>query len=323
MIASQVPIASQIPKVSSLAGANVGGANVSSTAMSRTKTKQPDRLLMMILIAIAIHTLIILGISFSGNDIPEESKITPRIDVTLVNTRSDEAPEKADYLAQANQEGGGNTQDKIRPETLFTPLAPTDEVKVTTPTPPSMDLPKEQKANRSEFMTLNSEKYRIATDTDPSKKTESKSKTAAQLISQSKDIASLEVELGESMRAYSAKPKLKYISAATKEYKYATYMESWRRKVEKIGNLNFPEEAKRRNLAGSLMLDVAINPDGTIRSLKVRRSSGHKILDDAAMRIVHLAAPFAPLSAAILKETDVLHITRTWQFLGGGMTTSR
>ena len=285
--------------------------------------KQPDRMGLMVIVAVAIHTIIILGISFSGNDLPDESKITPRLEVTLVNTRSDKVPEKADYLAQANQEGGGNTTEKVRPETLFTPLIPKDVIKVTTPTPPNVDQPKEQRANRKELMSQENSQHKIVSDVDPAKKTESKSKTAAQLISQSRDIASLEVELGEQMRAYSQLPRSINITASTKEYKYATYMESWRRKVEKIGNLNFPEEAKRRNLKGSLMLDVAINPDGTIRSIQVRRSSGHKLLDDAATRIVHLASPFAPLSESILKDIDVLHITRTWKFMGGDMTTSR
>ncbi len=297
---------------------------MSSPQLAYTSSfKQPDRLGLMVIIAIAIHALVILGISFSGPDLPDESKITPRIEVTLVDTRSDIEPDEADYLAQANQEGGGNTQEKIRPETLFAPLIPQDVVDITTPTPPSFQQPKQQKASRKELMSQQTSKDKIVTDVEPVKKSETKSKTAAELISQSRAIASLEVELGESMRAYSQMPRNKYITAQTKEYKYATYMESWRRKVEKIGNLNFPEEAKRRNLKGSLMLDVAINADGTIRSIKVRRSSGHKLLDDAAMRIVHLAAPFAPLSPAILKETDVLHITRTWKFLGGDLTTAR
>jgi len=291
--------------------------------ISSSYFKQPDRLGTMVILAAAVHAVIILGITFSGNELPDESKITPRIEVTLVNTRSEIEPDKADYLAQANQEGGGNTDEKIRPETLFAPLIPKNVINVTTPTPPNVAQPKEQRAERKELMSQAESKTKIVTDVSPVKKSETKSKTAAELVSQSKDIASLEVELGESMRAYSQLPRKKYITAQTREYKYATYMESWRRKVEKIGNLNFPEEAKRRNLKGSLILDVAINADGTIRSLKVRRSSNHKLLDDAAMRIVHLAAPFAPLSAAILKETDVLHITRTWEFLGGDLKTSR
>ncbi|MDH3325297.1 MAG: TonB family protein [Gammaproteobacteria bacterium] len=278
---------------------------------------------LMIIVAIALHTIIILGITFSGSDLPDESKVTPRIEVTLVNTRSEIVPDKADYLAQANQEGGGNTQEKIRPETLFAPLIPKDVINITAPTPPSVDQPREQKASRKEFMSQETSTSKIVTDVAPVKKSDTKSKTAAELVSQSKNIASLEVELGESMRAYSQLPRKKYITAQTKEYKYATYMESWRRKVEKIGNLNFPEEAKRRNLKGSLILDVVINADGTIRSINVSKSSNHKLLDDAAVAIVRLAAPFAPLSPAILKETDVLHITRTWEFMGGDLTSSQ
>jgi len=92
-------------------------------------------------------------------------------------------------------------------------------------------------------------------------------------------------------------------------------MEAWRSKVERIGNLNYPDEARKRKLSGSLILDVALNPDGSVNDVVVRRSSGQKILDDAAIRIVHLAAPFAPFPADIRKDTDILHITRTWQFL--------
>ena len=92
-------------------------------------------------------------------------------------------------------------------------------------------------------------------------------------------------------------------------------MEAWRAKVERVGNLNYPEEARRRKLAGQLVLDVALNPDGKINQITIRRSSGHKVLDDAAIRIVELAAPYAPFPEEIRAETDVLHITRTWQFL--------
>jgi protein TonB len=201
-------------------------------------------------------------------------------------------------------------------------LIPEDVVEVSTPTPPLIGAPEQKRTTREEFMTQEVAKEEIVADVKPEQKEETKKVSAAQLISQSKQIASLEAELGETMQAYAKMPRRKYITAATKEYKYATYMESWRRKVEKIGNLNFPEEAKRRNLSGSLILDVAINPNGTIKHITIARSSGYKLLDDAAARIVHLAAPFAPLSPEILKETDILHITRTWKFLGDDMMTS-
>jgi protein TonB len=92
-------------------------------------------------------------------------------------------------------------------------------------------------------------------------------------------------------------------------------MEAWRAKVERVGNLNYPDDARKRQLSGSLILDVALNPDGSVNQITVRQSSGHKILDDAADRIVRLAAPFAPFPDDIRAETDILHITRTWQFL--------
>lgn len=283
---------------------------------------QSDYFGLMVIIAAAVHAVLILGITFGGFKIEQENKIIPSMEVTLVNTRSENEPVDADFLAQANQEGGGNTEEKLRPETLFAPLIPEDVAQVSTPTPPLIGAPEQKRTTREEFMTQEEAEEEIVADVKPEQKEETKKVSAAQLISQSKQIASLEAELGETMQAYAKMPRRKYITAATKEYKYATYMESWRRKVEKIGNLNFPEEAKRRNLSGSLILDVAINPDGTIKHITIARSSGYKLLDDAAARIVHLAAPYAPLSPEILKETDILHITRTWKFLGNDLMTS-
>ena len=285
--------------------------------------QNPDRFGLMVIVALVVHAVLILGISFGGFDAPEENKVTPRMEVTLVKTQTEKAPDKVDYLAQANQEGGGNVEETVKPETPFSAIAPKQSISLTTPTPPTESVVKEERATRNELLTMDNQDQSMVADIFPVKKKEGDKAKVAQLLSQSHDIASLEVELGTSMRAYAKMPRRKFISAATKEYKYASYMESWRRKVEKIGNLNFPQEAKRRNLAGELILDVAINPDGTIFRVKVARSSGHKLLDDAALRIVHLAAPYAPLTPAILKETDILHITRTWKFLGGDLTTGR
>ena len=111
------------------------------------------------------------------------------------------------------------------------------------------------------------------------------------------------------------RPRKKFISASTKEYEYAAYMDAWRRKVERVGNLNYPEEAKKLNLSGSLQLDVALNKDGTINQITIRRSSGEKVLDDAAIKIVELAAPYAKFPKNIENQVDILHILRTWQFI--------
>ncbi len=110
--------------------------------------------------------------------------------------------------------------------------------------------------------------------------------------------------------------------ARTQEYVFAAYMDAWQRKVERIGNLNYPDEAKRHRLAGSLILQVDLNPDGTVRDVQLLRSSGEKILDDAAIRIVRLSAPYAPFTPAMREETDILQIIRTWQVLAGNRLTA-
>jgi len=139
--------------------------------------------------------------------------------------------------------------------------------------------------------------------------------SASTLLTNSFKIAALSAQIKRKLEAKAEQPRRKFISASTREYRYAAYMESWRAKVEKIGNLNYPDDARRQKLSGSLILDVALNPDGSINEITVRRSSGHKILDDAAIRIVNLASPYSEFPKDIRSEFDILHITRTWRFL--------
>lgn len=139
--------------------------------------------------------------------------------------------------------------------------------------------------------------------------------SATALMTNSFKIASLSAQIRRKLQAKAERPRRKFISASTKEYKYASYMEAWRAKVERVGNLNYPDAARKKKLSGSLILDVALNSDGSINQITVRRTSGHKVLDDAAVRIVELASPYSPFPDHIRGETDILHITRTWQFL--------
>ena len=147
--------------------------------------------------------------------------------------------------------------------------------------------------------------------------------SAADLINRSMEIASLSAQVAASAEAYSERPRQKIISASTQEFKYASYMEAWRAKVERIGNLNYPDEAKRTNLSGSLVLDVALNADGSINNIALRRSSGQAILDEAAIGIVKLAAPYGRFPDDIKKDIDILHIIRTWQFLPDNRLSSK
>ena len=121
--------------------------------------------------------------------------------------------------------------------------------------------------------------------------------------------------------AYAKRPKRKYISANTKEYEYAGYMSAWVARIERIGNLNYPDEARRQQLHGQLVLTVALNRDGSVKDIEVIQPSGHKLLDDAAIRIVRLAAQFPPIP--VEGSVDELYVTRTWQFLPGDILRNR
>ncbi len=301
-----------------------------------------DRLSMTLCLALILHGVIILGVTFAPEDDPP-----PRyesMEIVLVQQQS-QSDDEAKVLAQASLDGGGEiTEENSRPATPLPPPFPDNQPELAAPPPseaqpapaateavqqatPEARPPSEQ---LDQIAVENTEAEQAATevaeaqpapapeavkDEQTSKPEQRKRPSATALLTNSFKIAALSAEIKQKLKTKADRPKRKFVSASTREYKYAAYMEGWRAKVERVGNLNYPEEARRRNISGSLILDVALNPDGSVNQIVIRRSSGHKLLDDAAIRIVKLAAPFAPFPPAIRKDIDILHITRTWQFL--------
>lgn len=315
-----------------------------SEAVKRPIITSTDRLGLTFCLAIISHAIIVLGVTFATEDIRQPRYNT--MDIILVQQRSKHTDD-AKLLAQANLQGGGDTDEKLTPSTPLPPPFPDNQPEVTAPPPLNAPPPEAQAdvareaavetltepANERELIALESTtaenssnktiketKQKAPEQKKADKTVKKKTKpqqqpSATALLTNSFKIASLSAQIRQKLQAKAERPKRKFISASTREYKYAAYMEAWRAKVERVGNLNYPEEARKRKLTGSLVLAVALNPDGSINDIIVRKSSGHKVLDDSAIRIVKLAAPFAPFPDAILKETDILHITRTWQFL--------
>ncbi len=295
-------------------------------ALPNAGSRQPkllpeDRLSLTFCLAAIFHALVILGIVFA----PEE-KAGPRyeyMDIVLVR-QSTEAAEDADVLAQANLIGGGDIDAESIPASPLPPMqiaertelaepAPPQEIEpVAEPEPPEPASPPEQET--VEQLAVQVEQHTSAAEETPDV-VQTKRPSASELMTNSLKMAALSSEVQRKLETRANRPKRTFIPASTRKYKYAAYMEAWRAKVERVGNLNYPEEARRRKISGQLVLDVALNPDGKINQITIRSSSGHKVLDDAAIRIVELAAPYAPFPEAIRAETDVLHITRTWQFL--------
>ncbi len=285
-----------------------------STALSPIRTTSSDRLGVTLFAALALHSLVILGVGFTRDDPAARNPPPLPLEITLVQSRQQAAPKEADYLAQANQAGGGDVREKVRPSTPLAAPHSRDEQgdaesnRLTTsprpqPAPPTRELVTAQRSERQSAVSRARPQPQLPESVE-----------APDLMVRSREIARLEAELRERQQQYAKMPRQTYISANTREYRYAAYEDGWRVKVERIGNLNYPDEAKRKQLSGQLLLDVAINPDGSLHNVSVVRSSGYKVLDDGAIRIVRLAAPFAPFPADIRKDTDILHIIRTWQF---------
>lgn len=278
-----------------------------------------DRLGLTIFFAIVVHALIILGVSFSKYDPSRLPEKLPGLEITLVQSQTDKEIEEADFLAQANQEGGGDSEQVEKAASPVESVAPSSETGEITEAVPETEIATATDLQKKEILTATGKsEHKIALE-NPSEDlpTDRKNVTSKQLLKQSKEIARLSAEVDVSRKVTSNQPKKKFITAQTKEYRFASYEESWRKKVERIGTLNFPDAAARAGLTGNLRMSVTIASDGSVRNIKITKYSGHKILDDAAVRIVKMAAPYARFPEEISKDYDEIVIVRTWQFLAG------
>ncbi|MCU7920218.1 MAG: energy transducer TonB [Candidatus Thiodiazotropha sp. (ex Epidulcina cf. delphinae)] len=276
--------------------------------------KKTDLLGVGLFLAAGIHAFIILGITFKPFDRNRPEYRQQSLEVMVVKRPFEppEADEKPDFLAQTNQRGGGEESDPIKPQIAQAPaLLPLPQPTRAKPLEP-------ERTPQPKDRPLTAETASLRVQAPPPPETTPPPSAKQLLASKQLEIARLTAELERKTLAYAKMPKRKAISASTKEYKYAAYLDAWRRKVERIGNLNYPDQAKRSKLYGNLILHVAVKTDGSVERIRVLHSSGHKVLDDAAVRIVRLAAPFSPFPYEIRKETDILDITRTWQFLRSG-----
>lgn len=270
-----------------------------------------DRFAVSILMALALHAFILLGIGFVLDFKPLTHPLDT-LDVVLVNWRSELKPDEADFLAQASQQGGGESTEASRPSQKNTGASPG---------PSDGDDPLEQQEQMSSVADAAREQVLIEDDTaeftqqiTSIEQPEPPLPTAAALMQESMRMAKLQPGIQRDRESQSKLPRRKWISANTREYEYAAYMQAWVAKVERVGNLNYPEEVRRLQLTGDLIMTVGINLDGSVESIDIRRSSGKAQLDQAATRIVRLAGPYSPLPEHINTAVDVLHITRTWRF---------
>lgn len=291
--------------------------------------------------SVVAHAILIAGLGFTK---PEEKKLQDKakaLEVVLVNAKTKEAPIKADALAQSNLDRGGNTESDRRmksplPVPKTPPAEKADKLAAETKQAKLKAAAKQSEAPRKQQHVAEQEKpaQEVITKQQSPQKVESEPTQQAEavepeqgkheekptilntadLVARSLDAARLEAQLSKNMDAYQKRPKRKFIGARVREYRFASYVEAWRQKVEKVGNLNYPSEAKAQKLYGRLTLTVSIRADGSVEKIELNRSSGHKVLDDAAQRIVELASPYSAFPEEVRQDTDIIEITRTWTF---------
>ncbi len=289
-------------------------------AVKAAPIKSSDRLSFTIFIAVIVHLVLVLGLVFEF-ELNKPVTLT-EMEVIFIQNSTPIEESEADYLAQITQQGGGNTEQKVRPKSpppselpSDNPnLAPAQQIEMVASKP---KLPQEQLAVQTAEQAELMQQQTFEPESESPQ-----ALTAQQLVQRSREIARLNAEVSDAWESYSKIPRKKFISAATQEYNAASYMSAWQDKVERIGNINYPEAARHQQIYGNLVLEVNINPDGSVQKINVLRSSGEPLLDDAAIRIVNLAAPFAPLPEALREESDILAIIRTWQFQKSGLATN-
>lgn len=280
----------------------------------------PFRLSIAIAVSLVIHVVLLFGVNFKLPFTGKEHASQP-LEVVLVNSRSATKPREAAALAQANLDGGGNTDSNRQTKTRSRPSATPENAVAATALRESTERAEQLEQEATRLMAT----HGAAEVTQPVAQVSGQAEQAASahyasdardLVQRGLEIARLEAQTSLDYEAYQKRPKRKFVGARTKEYRFARYVEDWRFKVERVGNLNYPEAARRDKLYGNLQLTVGIRSDGSLESVELNRSSGKKVLDEAAIRIVNLAGldGFAPFPPEISRDTDILHITRTWVF---------
>ena len=287
--------------------------NASALPPSNTSNER-QRLGATLTLSLLVHALLILGVGFAVSD---EAPLVPTLDVIFSQTSTPLTPQQADFLAQANQQGGGDHDTPQRPRDNQAGLVPQPRSGLSpvpvqrqraAPSPPPQT--RVVSSTRGEQVVANTRSRPTPEQPAPDAPLTAREQRDAEM-------ARLAAEVHLRSEQYAKRPNRKFVSASTREYAYANYLRAWVDRAERVGNLNYPDEARQRRLGGQVVISVGVRRDGSVESSRILRSSGTPVLDAAALRVVELAQPFPPLPET-RDDIDILQVTRTWVFLPGG-----
>ncbi|MBL3556070.1 MULTISPECIES: energy transducer TonB [Marinobacter] len=278
-----------------------------------------DRFSFTLFMALAVHAIVVLGITFAPES-PRSSAQTMEITLSQYDDESD--PDEADFLAQTSQKGSGTEEDAVEMTSPQPSELSQQEIAEVQPEPPSRVKPVPQQEQPVVQAEAPSERQVSKPDTaEPESEETLPVKEKKSLMERSLEIASLEARFDQQRQAYAKKPRVMRVTAAsTLKSTNAWYVQNWVSKVTRVGNINYPKEARQAGIYGTLRMLVSLKKDGSIKELAILQSSGSTVLDDAAIRIVRMAAPFAPFPEDMRENIDELEIIRTWVFERRGLT---
>ncbi len=285
-----------------------------------TSSELDERFQKAVIGSAIVHLVFLFGITFKPAN-PDLLRNDQMLEVVLVNARSQAKPLKPDVLAQYSLDGGGEVEEDRQARSPLPASEQDSQASVATAEAQVKAL--EEKAR--ELLTTAKSDHAVA-PTRPEAPNDARPTPTlpnpVDLIAASLEMARLQARIDQDWQAYQKRPRRAFVGARAQEYGFARYVEDWRLKVERIGNLNYPEAARRQRIYGTLVLTVNIKADGSLENIQIDRSSGSKVLDAAAVKIVEMAAPFSPFTAEMRNEIDILGITRAWQFTNSELLTS-
>ncbi len=276
------------------------------------KISENERLTATLALSLVVHGLLVLGVGFA---VTGPAPVLPTLDVIMSQTSMPLTPKQADFLAAANQQGGGDSDKAQRPRDDQVGWVPQQETG-SAPQPLRAQSPDAATPQERTLSTRDSDWNTPTPDPHPQPDDTTLPKGDLK-VRHDAEMARLAAEIYLRSEQYAKRPLHKFVSASTQEYAYANYLRAWVDRAERVGNLNYPDDARRKHLSGQLVIMVGVRPDGSVAETKIIQSSGVPLLDDSALRIVKLAAPFPPLPKTD-ERVDVLDVVRTWQFLPGG-----
>ncbi len=284
---------------------------MAQTQASRPQISASDRLGFTLFLALTLHAIVVLGVGFSPSDRSDKEAL-PSLDIILANAQSFEPVENPDYLAQVDQAGGGNADEKARPSAPVSAPTPVNQHGLSDRD--QRELRKQEVSVSQLYFLTQDQADRAVTSQRPRKTTPEENRTASPVEQRESKIARLQAEIRQMAIDYAKRPKTITLTASTRKAIEASYLASWVEKIEHTGNLNYPREARIKKLDGRLRMSVRLDANGEVLAMNITSSSGTSVLDEAAKRILRMAQPFAPFPQELKEKADQIVIIRTWDF---------